>query len=322
MRSSTLLSALAVAAPAVLAQNATSNSTSLCDKYAMAVFNASNATTQYTLLTVLVNTAVIGNYSKDPKNAVTGILNNGTYEGRPVSLLKYFDGMLASSNRGGSEGVAVNSLDGGGAEPLMMNKPANGTSSNQYFLLTHLYSYFGALLGCSAYSKEGFPAYTGFGSQYEVHKFMDLSHDEVSYFIQEVGLAATSLGVTTEDATAVGKQLDMVFNYKCAANATVIPAQGPQQQSICIADDCPTAPNATCSAYKAQVAEPVPANDTNMYTSTRSAAPSGTAAGGSGSSASGTDSGSTAESTGAATMNVLGAVVMGAAGIAALAAGL
>lgn len=158
-----------------------------------------------------------------------------------------------------------------------------------------------------------------------VHKFMDLSHDEVSYFIQEVGLAATSLGVTTEDATAVGKQLDMVFNYKCAANATVIPAQGPQQQSICIADDCPTAPNATCSAYKAQVAEPVPANDTNMYTSTRSAAPSGTAAGGSGSesgSASGTDSGSTAESTGAATMNVLGAVVMGAAGIAALAAGL
>lgn len=106
MRASTLISALAVAAPAVLAQsNSTStNATSLCDKYATALFKESNLTTQYNLLVALVNTAVIGNYSKDPapKNAVTGILNNGTYQGRAVSLLKYFDGMLASTNVNGT----------------------------------------------------------------------------------------------------------------------------------------------------------------------------------------------------------------------------
>lgn len=49
----------------------------------------------------------------------------------------------------------------------MNNKPANDTSSNQYFLLTHLYEYFGALLGCTAYGMEGFPAYGGDKSMYQ-----------------------------------------------------------------------------------------------------------------------------------------------------------
>lgn len=91
-----------------------------------------------------------------------------------VNLLPYFDGSLASSNRGGSSGVAVNNLDGGGAEPLKMNKPANSQTSNQYFLLTHLYAFFGSLLGCTTYSMPGFPAYDGFPSMYQVHKFMSV----------------------------------------------------------------------------------------------------------------------------------------------------
>lgn len=37
-------------------------------------------------------------------------------------------------------------------------------------LLTHLYSYFGAALGCSEYSQMGFPAYAGQPSMYSVHK--------------------------------------------------------------------------------------------------------------------------------------------------------
>jgi hypothetical protein len=48
-----------------------------------------------------------------------------------VNLLPYFDGGLASTNNGGIMGVSVNFLDGGGAAPLMMNMPANDTSSNQ-----------------------------------------------------------------------------------------------------------------------------------------------------------------------------------------------
>ena len=90
-----------------------------------------NATNQMTLLTLLVNTAVIGNYTTPNMNAVTGILNPGVYNGTNINLLPYFNGGLNSTNMGGTSGVAVNFLDDGGAVPLMMNKPANGTTSNQ-----------------------------------------------------------------------------------------------------------------------------------------------------------------------------------------------
>lgn len=104
---------------------------SVCDKYTTALLKDNNATTQYTLLTLLVNTVVIGNYTMPNMNAVPGILAKGTYMGKDVNLLPYFDGTLKSSNRGGSSGVSVNFLDGGGAAPLMKNMPASSESSNQ-----------------------------------------------------------------------------------------------------------------------------------------------------------------------------------------------
>lgn len=166
--------------------------------------------------------------------AVAGILAPGKVDGMDVNLLPYFDGSLASSNRGGSSGVAINNLDGGGAEPLKMNLPANSKTSNQYFLLTHLYAFFGSLLGCTTYGMPGFPAYDGIASMYKVHKFMDLDHYEVTYFIQQVGLAASSFGVAKDDITAVATALDKLFNYRCLPPATAIKEQGPQLQSICI----------------------------------------------------------------------------------------
>jgi hypothetical protein len=63
--------------------------------------------------------------------SVAGILTPGTFNGTQVNLAQYFTGALDSSNRGGSVGVAVNFLDGGGAAPLMMNMAANSTTSNQ-----------------------------------------------------------------------------------------------------------------------------------------------------------------------------------------------
>ena len=82
-------------------------------------------------MTLLVNTVVIGNYTQPNMNAVPGILaQNPTFNGTAVNLAPYFTGALASSNRNGVA-TAVNFLDDGGAAPLMMNKPANGTSSNQ-----------------------------------------------------------------------------------------------------------------------------------------------------------------------------------------------
>lgn len=109
------------------------SNTSICDYYTTALLKENNATNQYTLLTLVVNTAVIGNYTKPNVGImVPGILNpKGMYNGTAVNLLPYFDGGLASTNNGGSAGEVSNFLDDGGAVPLMMNKPANGTNSNQ-----------------------------------------------------------------------------------------------------------------------------------------------------------------------------------------------
>ena len=105
--------------------------TPICDYYTTALLKDNNATNQYTLLTLLVNTAVIGNYTKPNVGIkVDGILAPGEFNGTKVNLMPYFNGGLASTNRG-NKAVAVNFLDDGGAAPLMMNKPANGTDSNQ-----------------------------------------------------------------------------------------------------------------------------------------------------------------------------------------------
>ena len=108
------------------------NGTSICDYYTTALLKENNATNQYTLLTLLVNTVVIGNYTKPNVGiAVPGILAKGKYNGTDVNLLPYFNGGFNSTNRGGQKGESVNHLDDGGAVPLTLNKPANGTSSNQ-----------------------------------------------------------------------------------------------------------------------------------------------------------------------------------------------
>lgn len=106
--------------------------TPICDYYTTALLKQNNATNQMTLVTLLVNTAVIGNYTMPNVGVkVPGILAPGTYNGTAVNLLPYFNGGLNSSNRGGDKGVAINFLDDGGAAPLLKNMPANGTDSNQ-----------------------------------------------------------------------------------------------------------------------------------------------------------------------------------------------
>jgi len=225
------------------------------------------AANEYTLLTLLVNTVVIGNYTMPNVGvSVPGILAPATVNGTKVNLLPYFSGGLASSNRGGSSGVSINFLDGGGAAPLMKNMPADSMTSNQYFLLTHLYQFFGALLGCTKQGMPGFDAYMGQASMYEVHKFMDLSYAEVTYFIEQVGMAAASFGVATADITAVATALETVFNVKCGPPTTLIKSEGPELESICIDPaTCPLAVNATCDKYATPM-KPKPANSTTMPT--------------------------------------------------------
>ncbi|KAI0478463.1 hypothetical protein GGR56DRAFT_323139 [Xylariaceae sp. FL0804] len=254
MRFSKSLALGAAAAAAGTAAAQRPSDTPICDYYTTALLKNNTAANQYTLLTLVVNTVVIGNYTM-PNVGVTvpGILAKGQYNGTDVNLLPYFDGSLASSNRGGDKGVAVNFLDDGGAEPLMKNMPSNSEGSSQYFLLTHLYQFFGSLLGCTMQGMPGFDAYMGHASQYEVHKFMDLDAYEFGYFVEQVGLAAASFGVADADVEAVAEALNGLFGYRCAPPATAIKAQGPQLQSICIADDCPVAPNAVCGSYASAV---------------------------------------------------------------------
>ncbi|KAH7409685.1 hypothetical protein BKA64DRAFT_732296 [Cadophora sp. MPI-SDFR-AT-0126] len=262
--------ALAAAISTAAAQNV-----SFCDKYTTALFTNNTAENQLTLLTAVVNTAVIGNYSESKTGkAVAGILAKGTYNGVEVDLLPYFNGGLLSTNRGGKSGVSVNFLDDGGAVPLMMNKPANGTSSLQYMLLTHLYEYFGSLLQCSQQGTSAYPAYSGDGSMYEVHKFMNLDPNEVGYFITQVADAAASFGVSAEDLAPVGMALNSLFGYRCSPPTTVIPAQGAQLQSICAAEECPIAPNSTCDGVTPGV-EPAKAGEGNA-TATATSSASGT----------------------------------------------
>ena len=70
---------------------------------------------------------------------------------------------------------------------------------------------------------------------YTVHKYMALDPYEVGYFIEQVGLAATSFGVSKLDVTWVAATLEGFFGTKCAAKTMVVPETQPELQSICIA---------------------------------------------------------------------------------------
>jgi len=301
--------ALLVAAGLVAAQRP--DNTSICDYYTTALFKNNTGANQYALVSAVVNRAGLGNQTTTP--AVDGIITPGMYNGVAVSLGQYFTGALNSTNRGGDSGVSVNFLDGGGAAPILEGKPANDTSSNQYKLFTHLYEYFGALLGCSAYGKTGYAAYDGNDSQYEVHKFMGLDENEVGYFNTQVGLSAASFGVTQDDVTIVANALNSVFNVKCAPAQTVATNQmTPELQSICIAESCPLSPNATCSSYPAV---PAPANVTTNGTSPN---PSSSASASKSGSATGSKTTGQGTSTGSAAHVAVGGILGAAALVLAL----
>ena len=205
---------------------------SLCDKYTVAVLKNNTAENQLALIQEVVNMAVLGNEGAD----LPGIL------AADGGLLDLFSGAGPTTNRGGSEGVVVNFLDGAGGLPDNLN-----ATSNTAILLNHLYQFFGALLGCSA---SDFPSYEGVPDMYEVHKFMNINKTQNDYFIQQVGGAAAALGVTEDDVGVVASVLDGVFNKRCTppltADSGVPEFMVGTNPSICQAMDCPVADEASC----------------------------------------------------------------------------
>jgi len=219
----------------------------------MALFNNNNtAANQLTLITLLVNTALIGNYVPGYMNVtVTGILHQGAYMNTTVNLLPYFTGQTMTDNLGGIRG-SVNYIDSGGEAALNQSKPAFNVSSRQYHLVTSLYSYFGTLLGCSRISNATdaiFPAYTGQSMMYELHKYMNLTFTQLNYFITQVGLSAASFGVANSDIMTVANVLNTTFNRRCSPPQAVV-TPDPELQSLCTAPSCPLSDNANCSLYE------------------------------------------------------------------------
>lgn len=275
---------MVLAASALVAAAQTPAGTSMCDYYTTALLKNNSASNQLALLTVLVNTAVIGNYSTlgSPGFAVPGILAPGEYMGVPVNLLPFFDGTSgATTNTGtgpnqvaGVNAVAtsgVNFLDGGGAAPLMKNLPANDVTTNQYGLMTHLYEFFGILLGCSMQSSNnasptvptnsaypfgdvtdggnGFNSYQGDPSMYDVHRFMNLTAADLGYFIEQVALAAESLGVAATDVDMVGVALATTFTELCSPPVALVAGVPAQVQAICNDVTCSKSVVNSCNAY-------------------------------------------------------------------------
>ena len=144
----------------------------MCDYYAAQLFGKNTPANQYTLLNLIVNRFAFGNYQFKNGVNITGFLAPGMFKGKPVNLLPYFNGGLASTNQGGSHGVSVNilNLDEGGVFPKPEQTTPNGTNLNQNTHLKHVYPYFGQVLGCSKIGQEGYPEYDGPASVYEVHK--------------------------------------------------------------------------------------------------------------------------------------------------------
>lgn len=84
---------------------------------------------------------------------------------------------------------------------------------------------------------------------------MDLDAAEVGYFVQQVGLAAASFGVSNDDVTYVGGALMSLFGYRCSP-ATAVVGTDAYLQSICIDKSCPKDPKAMCNLYMAYYHEP------------------------------------------------------------------
>lgn len=140
-----------------------------------------------------------------------------------------------------------------------------------------------------------------------VHAFMNIDLAEASYFVQEVGLAATSFGVSTADATTVGNALTGLFNYRCAPPMALPGASMNYSQSICVAADCPLAPNSNCT----QTAMNYPNGTNNVEPQAASSSSSGSS--GSGSSGSGGSDGASSM-----IINAVGVLALGAAGLVAV----
>jgi hypothetical protein len=116
-----------------------SHGESMCDKYTTQILGSNEPTNQRLLMSLFVNTALVGNYTTPNVGiAVNGIMWPGSWKGEPVDLMPWFNGELASSNPcpdDCGQGVSVNWLDGGGPSALRQNLTSYVQGTNQLYVL-------------------------------------------------------------------------------------------------------------------------------------------------------------------------------------------
>ena len=107
---------------------------SICEFYTGSILGENTASNQLLLITIWINTFVLGNYTTPNVGIpVHGFATPDVYSGTEVALLPYFTGAYDSTNLGGSSGVSKLFLDDGGVVPVAKNLSSNGsTSSAQY----------------------------------------------------------------------------------------------------------------------------------------------------------------------------------------------
>ncbi|KAJ6789509.1 hypothetical protein PWT90_07169 [Aphanocladium album] len=245
-----LVKCFVVGAVLAIAHAQRPSSQSICDYYATKRYGANNVTTQQLLMQSIVSLAYAGGSElSDPPGGSNGIFNHGQFKGQNVFLRPWFDGSKPTTNLN-DQPVGVDWLDGGGTQPLIdfitgkSSAVALTNQTNQNRLFNHWFIAFGYTYGCSLVNK--FPR-TGSSSPVGVaytHKYMNLNHTDVGYFINQLTLASKYFGFSDEDAGTLETFMNARYNVRCA------PSINGQLYSICLADECPlAAPSPDCNAY-------------------------------------------------------------------------
>lgn len=84
---------------------------------------------------------------------------------------------------------------------------------------------------------------------YQVHKFMALDPNELGWFIENVGLAARSVGISEREANIITSSMSRSLNLRCLPPIAVLPGGPVAPQGLCTDATCELAPNAACTAY-------------------------------------------------------------------------
>jgi hypothetical protein len=124
----TIFTLLATLSPSIAQRP---SNTSICDYYMPSILGENTASNQLLLITLWVNTFVLGNYTTPNVGIpVHGFATPDIYNGTEVALLPYFTGAYNSTNLGGSSGTTKLFLDDGGAVPVLKNMSSNGNTTS------------------------------------------------------------------------------------------------------------------------------------------------------------------------------------------------